>query len=72
MLERRVAKLTALLDSTEAELVLARARGGGSTGVASIHDSVQGLDLEDARYEEKSALMRAIFDANVALRDLAR
>ncbi len=69
LLERRIAKLNQLLGETEAKLQAARKRAEGDPGVASIYDSVQGLDDEDALFEKKAQLMASIFQANLELRN---
>ncbi len=65
LLERRVAKLQALLAESEAEL--ARARTPGEAGLASVYDRVQGLASADPQRERKGALMAALFAANLEL-----
>ncbi len=67
-LERRVTKLTRLLDETEAELRQAVRLASQDPGVASVFESVQGLDVEDAQLEKKAELMTAIFQANLRMR----
>ena len=67
-LERRIAKLSVLLGDTEDALRKARLAGMGDTGIASIYGDVQGLDPDDLRLEQKTALMKSIFEANLALR----
>ncbi|MEC8511314.1 MAG: hypothetical protein VX015_04145 [Planctomycetota bacterium] len=67
-LERRIAKLSVLLGETEDALRKARFAGTAETGIGSIYDEVQGLDSSDAQLEQKSALMKSIFEANLALR----
>ncbi|MEM6569366.1 MAG: hypothetical protein AAF957_13200 [Planctomycetota bacterium] len=67
-LERRIAKLSTLLGETEDELRRARRGPIVDTGVGSIYDSVQGIDGEDTLFEQKTTLMKSIFEANLALR----
>ncbi|MEL6714559.1 MAG: hypothetical protein AAFP86_12335, partial [Planctomycetota bacterium] len=67
-LERRIAKLSMLLGQTEDALRQAKAGKPVDSGVSSIYDSVQGLDEQDDSFEQKSELMRGIFEANLALR----
>ena len=67
-LERRIAKLSVLLGDTEDALRKARLAGAGDPGIASIYDGVQGLDPDDVRLQQKTALMKSIFRANLALR----
>jgi len=66
-LERRVTKLTQSLDLTEAELKRVAAMKNVDTGVASIYRTVQGLSDDDDSYEQKSAMLADIFEANLAL-----
>ena len=66
-LERRVAKLTKSLDTTEAELKRVAAMKNIDTGVASIYRTVQGLSGDDDDFEQKSAMLANIFEANLAL-----
>ncbi len=72
VLERRIAKLSALLGETEDALRRAQSGGVVEAGVASIYDRVQGLDDGDAASAVKHELMRTIFEANLELRDLPR
>lgn len=67
-LERRIAKLSVLLGETEDALRKARLAGSVDPGVSSIYDEVQGLSADDERHEQKTALMKSIFEANLALR----
>jgi diguanylate cyclase (GGDEF)-like protein len=66
LLERRVAKLGAMLERTEERLrhVL---QNGGDDGVASIYRDVQGLDAGEGQFEHKRDLLKAIFDANLRM-----
>ena len=66
-LERRIAKLSGLLEQTEEELRRTRARRAQDPGVASMFDEVQGLDGGDERFEQKLGLMKSIFEANLEL-----
>lgn len=68
LLERRVAKLKDLLDTTEAELVRIARMKGVETGVASIYRSVQGLSLGENNYGRKKEMLTLLFEANVELR----
>ncbi|MEM6671850.1 MAG: hypothetical protein AAF726_03345 [Planctomycetota bacterium] len=68
-LERRIEKLTVLLDETEQQLRAVRARKTIDPGIASIYEAVQGLDEGDGMFEQKTELMRCIFEANLALRE---
>lgn len=67
-LERRIAKLSSLLGETEDALRRMRAGEEIDPGVSSIYDSVQGLSSQDDSYEQKTVLMKSIFEANLALR----
>lgn len=67
-LERRIAKLSLLLGETEDQLRKVRLAKNVDTGISSIYDAVQGLDGGDAQFEQKSMLMKSIFEANLALR----
>ncbi len=71
VLERRITKLGQLLSETEQHLDQARRAGVVDTGIASEFDSVQGLAADDELHEKKSALMAAIFEANMAMREAA-
>jgi GGDEF domain-containing protein len=66
-LERRVRKLTDLLDVTEAELKRVAAMKNVDTGISSIYRSVQGIGDDDNNAEVKRELMKSIFEANLAL-----
>ncbi|MEZ6013954.1 MAG: hypothetical protein R3F49_02465 [Planctomycetota bacterium] len=68
LLERRVAKLQALLVQSESELQRARGARGAEVGVPSMYDTVQGLSEDDPSHESKGALLSAIFVANLELR----
>ena len=67
-LERRIAKLSQSLDTTEKELKRVAAMKNVETGVASIYRSVQGLSDDDDNAEQKREMMQDIFDANMAFR----
>ena len=68
VLERRVSKLSVLLGETEDALRKVRASKHTDPGLSSIYDEVQGLGSDDDQYEQKSDLMRTLFEANLALR----
>jgi len=65
LLERRIAKLTALLAQAEANLRRIAAAKSIDPGVASIYRGVQGLSEEDAALDLKRNLMQRIFQANL-------
>jgi len=67
-LERRIAKLSALLGETEDALRQVKLGKTLDPGVSSIYDSVQGLTENDGLFEQKAGLMKTIFEANMALR----
>jgi hypothetical protein len=69
-LERRVRKLSTMLEDTEQELQHALTTDPGDAGIASIYDAVQGLDGRDREFAKKSELMSAIFQANLELRSV--
>ena len=68
LLERRISKLNRLLEQTEAELQKAIRERKIDPGLASIYETVQGLDEMDEHYARKSELMHAIFAANLQMR----
>jgi diguanylate cyclase (GGDEF)-like protein len=68
ILERRLAKLTALHAETEEELKRIAAMKGLDLGVASIYRSVQGISDSSTHKEMKRMLMREIFEANFELK----
>lgn len=70
LLERRVAKLGTMLEETEGRLRALLASGSGDDGVASKFKSVQGLDAGADQVEQKRDLLKAIFDANLRMREL--
>ena len=67
-LERRIAKLTSMLEKTEGDLRLMAGMKLGDAGVASIYKSVQGLSEEETALELKRDLMQKIFEANMELK----
>lgn len=68
-LERRLAKLRAELDRSEARVnELEQAVQVETAGVPSAYGEVQGLDPDDAKFEQKRALMAALLEENLALR----
>ncbi|MGD2018416.1 MAG: diguanylate cyclase [Planctomycetota bacterium] len=66
-LNRRIAKLTRSLESTEEEIARLRAAGSQDEGVASVYREVQGLESGDTRSDLKRELMGEIFKANLDL-----
>jgi hypothetical protein len=67
-LERRISKLTAMLEKTEGDLRLMASVKAGDEGVASIYKTVQGLSEEETALELKKDLMQKIFEANMELK----
>ena len=67
MLERRLAKLTKSLETTEQELKRVASMKAVDTGLSSIYRDVQGIDAGDSQRERKKELMADIFEANLAL-----
>jgi GGDEF domain-containing protein len=65
-LERRIAKLTALLGVTEESLQKVLAMKTIDEGVASLYREVQGLAPDAAQAEQKRAMMSVIFKENLA------
>jgi len=68
LLQRRISKLTHLLEQTEAELRRIAALKDVDLGVASIYRSVQGLSAEAEAQALKRSLMQEIFQANLQLK----
>ncbi|MEZ6017377.1 MAG: hypothetical protein R3F49_19850 [Planctomycetota bacterium] len=69
LLERRLAKLSRVLDERTAQLQLRMERGAVDNGVASTFTEVQGLRGDSEEVHRKRELMSAIFDANRKLRE---
>lgn len=67
LLERRLRKMTLLLEQQEQEI--SSGRGLEDHGVASVFREVQGLHSADAQAEHKKTLMESIFRENVKLRE---
>ena len=65
-LERRIAKLTALLGVTEEQLQKVLSMKTIDEGVASIYRTVQGLSQDAAAAEQKRAMMSEIFRQNLS------
>jgi Mrp family chromosome partitioning ATPase len=72
LLERRIAKLTALLSQTEADLSRIASSKNIDSGLASIYRSVQGLSSEAEALALKRDLMGKIFQANLDLKNAAQ
>jgi hypothetical protein len=66
-LERRVTKLIATLKATEHALQHALVNQNLETGIESLYRVVQGLPASDPMVEQKRAMMKEIFQANVEL-----
>lgn len=66
-LERRIRKLTGSLQDTENELRRVAALKVQETGLASIYQSVQGLNADEESYEQKKEMLKGIFAANLSL-----
>jgi hypothetical protein len=69
--QRRIAKLVATLEKTEAVLARIARMKDVEHGLASIYRTVQGLSVDEGDYQRKLGLMRAIFDSNVRLHETA-
>lgn len=67
VLERRLTKMRAELANLEHSLAELERRAAKDEGIASIYRTVQGLTTAESEIEVKRALMRQIFEANVAL-----
>ncbi|HEX6884417.1 MAG TPA: hypothetical protein VF530_13650 [Planctomycetota bacterium] len=71
-LERRLAKLRALLVESEARLARAVQAEAVDPGVASCYRTVQGLAADAPQHDQKAALMEQIFAANLELHEILR
>lgn len=69
LLERRIGKLNAALEETEAALRHLALAKGYDDGVASIYDSIQGLDLGEADYARKKELLSIVFVENLEIQN---
>ena len=67
LLERRLQKMTRLLEQQGKEI--SSARQAEDQGVASVFREVQGVESDDAQAEHKKALMDSIFRQNMKLRE---
>ena len=73
LLERRIAKLTTLLEQAEQNLARLAAMRGDDPGLASIYRTVQGLSPDERAFAFKQKLMQKIFQANLEIKqELAR
>ena len=68
-LERRIAKLTAMLEKTEQDLARLAQMNAADEGLASIYKTVQGISPEEKALALKRDLMQKIFDANLELKE---
>ena len=69
-LERRVAKLTRLLDDRDEEILsLADRKSIDEAGVASIYQTVQGVPGRGKEAKRRKEFMSKIFEANLKLRE---
>ena len=65
--ERRIQKLNATLAGTEQRLREVAAAKGFDAGIASIYDSVQGLNPLEAEFQKKRELLKVVFEENLSL-----
>ncbi len=72
VLERRIQKLTELLDATEVELASLARRKGMDQGIASIYRTVQGLRTDEADFARKREILTLIFEANLELKQKSK
>ncbi len=72
VLERRIQKLSELLDATEVELISLARRKGVDPGIASIYRTVQGLRTEEADFARKREILTLIFEANLELKQKSK
>lgn len=68
ILERRIAKLTHLLEETEDNLRRIAGMKGLDPGMSSIYRTVQGLSSQEEAFALKKQLMKKIFQANLDLK----
>jgi hypothetical protein len=64
-LERRITKLTELLQVTEEELKRVIKMKALDSGIASIYSTIQGISDGDNHAETKTEMMAEIFKANL-------
>lgn len=67
LLQRRIEKLSASLESTEKQLREVSSRKDVDAGIASVFREVQGLAEDDNQFGKKKELMAGIFAANLQL-----
>jgi hypothetical protein len=67
--ERRIAKLSQSLETTEGELKRIAAMKGVDDGVASIYRTVQGLSDGSDNAESKREMLAVLFEANMELKN---
>ena len=67
LFERRISKLNVSLEETESALAHLEKSKDADHGVASVYRTVQGLSHNEAHKRLKNALLRKVFEANVAL-----
>ncbi|MDA1221162.1 MAG: hypothetical protein O3B85_03995 [Planctomycetota bacterium] len=67
LLQRRIEKLSASLESTEKQLREVSSRKDVEAGIASVYREVQGLSDADNQFGKKKELMAGIFAANLQL-----
>lgn len=67
LLERRIVKLNKALSTTEGHLYSVMQLKGIDPGVASIYDSIQGLDAYDPNYGRKKELLLEVFLENLEI-----
>lgn len=73
LLERRLQKLSRLLDERDREILsMAARRSDADTGVASIYREVQGVQGRGKEAKQRREFMSRIFEANLKLRERVR
>lgn len=72
LLERRLAKVSGLLESNELEIRRLRQMKATNSGLASEYREVQGIAADDDQAEAKKEMMSAIFGANLKLHERIR
>jgi phage shock protein A len=69
-LERRLAKLQRALTDSESVIETLKSAKTGDPGIESVYKSVQGLDRNDSRAEQKRGLLDQVFRLNLELREV--